>query len=68
MTMFRNYTYDDIKRFKAVDSFSFLQNDHFTSDPLPDILFTTNTETIKPKKDQERIKETIRQLVEAKNE
>ena len=62
--MFRNYSPDDVKKFKAVDTFSFLQNDHFTSDPLPDILFTTNTETIKPKKDQERIKDTIRKFVE----
>ena len=66
--MFRNYSPDDVKKFKAVDTFSFLQNDHFTADPLPDILFTTNTETIKPKKDQERIRETIRKLVEAKND
>ena len=66
--MFRNYSPDDVKKFKAVDTFSFLQIDHFTSDPLPDILFTTNTETIKPKKDQERIRETIRKLVESKND
>ena len=64
--MFRNYTYEDIKRFKNIDSFAYMQHPHFTTEAIPDILYSTETETIKTKQNPERVARTIKKLISQK--
>ena len=60
--MFRNYTYEDIKRFKNIDCFAYMQHPHFTTEAIPDILYSTETETIKTKQNPERVARTIKKF------
>jgi hypothetical protein len=62
--MFRNLTFNDLQRLKQIDSYSYLQHTHFTSESIPDIPYFNESETIKPKpkSDSIRISETIKQL------
>ena len=64
--MFRNYTYEDIKRFKNIDCFAYMQHPHFTTEAIPDLPYSTETETIKTKQNPERIARTIKKFVSQK--
>jgi hypothetical protein len=62
--MFRNYTFNDLQRLKQIDTFSYLQRQHFTNNPSPELPYFNESETIpsKSKEDQQRIVETIKKL------
>ena len=59
--LFRNLTYEDLKRLKAIDSYQFTQYPHFTNEIPVEVVYSNGSETIQSQTDQDkkRIQETI---------
>ena len=59
--LFRNYTYEDLKRLKQIDCFSYLMSPHFTNELPPDIPYSNDVENIQTESNKDRIAQTIKQ-------
>ena len=59
--LFRNLSFEDIRKLKEIDTFSYLSHPHFTSELPPYLPYSNDPEYIKPQTeaDKERIKKAI---------
>lgn len=61
--LFRNLTYDDLKKLQQIDSHQYLQHNHFTSESIPNVIYSNGSETIKTRSNKKEIAQTIKDYI-----